>query len=63
MASGIVPTYRLKYGIATAYRCEFYRLITFGSGTGIAEIHYLHKKGIVKLNKVSFLESLHNKMA
>lgn len=46
MASGIVPTYRLKYGIATAYRCEFYRLITFGSGTGIAEIHYLHKKGI-----------------
>ena len=46
MASGIVPTYQLKYGIATAYRCEFYRLITFGSGTGIAEIHYLHKKGI-----------------
>lgn len=46
MAVGIVPSYQLKYGIATAYRCEFYRLITFGSGTGIAEIHYLHKKGI-----------------
>ena len=54
MASGIVPTYRLKYGIATAYRCEFYRLITFGSGTGIAEIHYLHKKGIEPDSEVEY---------
>lgn len=40
------PDYRLRNGIATACRCEFYRLITFGSGTGIAEIHYLHKDGV-----------------
>lgn len=46
MAAGIVPTYRLRDGIAVAYRCEFCRLITFGNGAGIAEIHYLHKKGI-----------------
>lgn len=41
-----VSDYRIKYGISIAYCCEFYRLITFGSGTGIAEIHYLHKKGV-----------------
>lgn len=46
MAAAVAPTYRIKDGIAVAYRCEFYRLITFGSGAGIAEIHYLHKKGM-----------------
>lgn len=46
LAACINPAYKFKDGIATAYRCEFYRLITFGSGTGIAEIHYLHQKGI-----------------
>lgn len=46
MAALYAPGYRLGYGIATAYRCEFYRLITFGNGAGIAEIHYLHRKGI-----------------
>lgn len=46
MAVLSMPAYRFASAVATVYRCEFYRLITFGSGTGIAEIHYLHKSGI-----------------
>lgn len=38
--------YQRRNGIKTAFLCEFYRLITFGSGTGIAQIHYLHKDGV-----------------
>lgn len=34
------------HGIAIAFQCEFYRLITLGSGAGIAEIHYLHQNGM-----------------
>lgn len=33
-------------GIITTYCCEFYRLITLGSGTFVAEIYYLCKKGV-----------------
>lgn len=46
MAAMYAPEYRLSYGIDTAYRCEFYRLITFGSGAGLAEIHCLYRNGI-----------------
>lgn len=33
-------------GIFITYVCEFYRLITLGSGTFVAEIYYLCKKGL-----------------
>lgn len=33
-------------GTGIAYLCEFYRMITLGSGSGFAEIYYLHKSGI-----------------
>lgn len=46
MASMIVLQDSVWNGIAIAFQCEFYRLITLGSGAGIAEIHYLHKNGI-----------------
>lgn len=46
MTSLSAPGYRFSYGIDTAYRCEFYRLITFGSGAGLAEIHCLHRNGV-----------------
>lgn len=46
LAVSVNCEYKVRYGIATAYRCEFYRLITFGSGAGIAEIHCLHQNGI-----------------
>ena len=46
MAVSITPEYKAGYGIATAYRCEFYRMITMGSGSGLAEIYYLSKDGV-----------------
>lgn len=33
-------------GIRISFLCEFYRLATLGSGSGIAKIHYFHQKGI-----------------
>lgn len=33
-------------GVRIAFICEFYRLATLGNGSGIAEIHYLHRNGI-----------------
>ena len=36
----------LGESIKVAYCCEFYRLITLGSGSGIAQIYYLSKKDI-----------------
>lgn len=44
--SGSDCTFPVKRGTAIAYLCEFYRLITLGSGSGFAEIYYLHKSGI-----------------
>ncbi len=38
--------YPLWESIKVAYCCEFYRLITLGSGSGIAQIYYLSKKDI-----------------
>lgn len=39
-------SFPVKRGTVIAYLCEFYRLITFGSGSGVAEVYYLHKSGI-----------------
>lgn len=44
--SGIRVGFPIKRGTAIAYLCEFYRLLTLGSGSGFAEIYYLHKSGI-----------------
>lgn len=33
-------------GIRITFLCEFYRMVTLGNGSGVAEIHYLHKSGI-----------------
>lgn len=46
MMSTVMHAFPIKRGIAIAYLCEFYRLITLGNGSGFAEIHYLHKSGI-----------------
>lgn len=35
-----------RSGVRIAFLCEFYRMITLGSGSGIAEIHYMHENGI-----------------
>ncbi|MDE7417645.1 MAG: flippase-like domain-containing protein [Lachnospiraceae bacterium] len=37
---------KAREGIFIAFVCEFYRLTTLGNGSGIAEIHYLHEKGV-----------------
>lgn len=46
MAGAVIPRLPVRNGIHIALICEFYRMITLGSGPGIAEIHYLHKDGI-----------------
>ena len=46
MAHPLCPNYHLANGIRTAFYCEFYRLLTLGSGSGIAAIYYLNKDGI-----------------
>lgn len=46
MMCTVAPSFPVKRGTRIAYLCEFYRLITFGSGSGVAEIYYLHKSGI-----------------
>ena len=42
----LYPAYPWGAGVGTAFCCEFYRLITFGSGAGLAEIYYLSQKGV-----------------
>lgn len=36
----------LKEGILCAFYCEFFRLFTLGSGSGVAEIYYLSQHGL-----------------
>ena len=40
------PSFTLWHGISAAFFCEFYRLLTLGSMTGVAEIYYLHTNKI-----------------
>ena len=40
------PEFSLAQGTSCAYYCCFYKMITFGSGGGIAEIYYLNKRGV-----------------
>lgn len=46
MMSIVIPHASAGYGIFIAFVCEFYRLTTLGSGSGIAEIHYIAQKKI-----------------
>lgn len=43
MMEAVVKDAKAGEGIFIAYVCEFYRLTTLGNGSGVAEIHYLHK--------------------
>lgn len=46
MMGSVVPRAKARDGIFIAFVCEFYRLTTLGNGSGFAEIHYLHEKGV-----------------
>lgn len=46
MAHPIEATYSWTKGIRVAYLCEFYRILTLGSGSGFAAIYYLQKDGV-----------------
>lgn len=46
MMSTVMHSFPVKRGTVIAYLCEFYRLITLGNGSGLAEIYYLCKSGI-----------------
>ncbi len=46
MAGAVIPLFSIKNGAVIAFLCEFYRMITLGSGSGFMEIRYLHKSGM-----------------
>lgn len=46
MARKYVDTVSWLKGTACAYFCNFYRVLTFGSGSGFAEIYYLGQEGV-----------------
>lgn len=46
LAKKYCPSFSLTRGMRCAYFCNFYRIVTFGSGTGIAEIYYLNRSGV-----------------
>lgn len=46
MMSTVLHSFPVRRGTVIAYLCEFYRLITLGNGSGLAEIYYLRKSGI-----------------
>lgn len=46
MARSYTDAVPLPNGFACALYCSFFRLITFGSGSGIAEVYYLNQQGM-----------------
>lgn len=52
-------------GIRIAYLCEFYRLLTLGSGSGFAAIYYLQKDGVAyaKGTGITMLQFVFKKLA
>lgn len=46
LAQKYVRCFGLAEGVRCAYYSCFYKVITLGSGSGVAEIYYLNKKGI-----------------
>lgn len=65
MAHPFESTYHWGKGIRTAYLCEFYRLLTLGSGSGIAAIYYLQKDGVsyAKGTGITMLQFVFKKIA
>lgn len=46
MGKLINPGYRWYNGFSVSYKCEFIRVLTMGTGAGVAEILFLQKDGI-----------------
>ena len=46
MAQSCEGRVSFRSGFACALYCSFFRLVTFGSGSGVAEVYYLNKKGM-----------------
>ena len=46
LAGSYTKGMRFGHSFACALYCSFFRLVTFGSGSGIAEVYYLSKKGL-----------------
>lgn len=46
MGRRINPAYRWYNGFSVAYKCEFVRVLTMGTGAGVAEVVFLQKDGI-----------------
>lgn len=46
MAKSCTGIVSFQSGFACALYCSFFRLVTFGSGSGVAEVYYLNKKGM-----------------
>lgn len=65
MAHPFESTYHWGKGIRTAYLCEFYRLLTLGSGSGFAAIYYLQKDGVpyAKGTGITMLQFVFKKIA
>ena len=55
----------LKKGICCAFYCEFFRLFTLGTGSGIAEIYYLSENGLepVRGTGISLIQYTLHKLA
>ncbi len=65
MARKYVPDFTCFYGIECAFYCDFYRYVTLGSGTFIAEIYYLYTKGIdtPKATGMSMVQYVYKKIS
>lgn len=46
LAKKYVPSFTFRDGIHCAYYCGFFKIVTLGGGSGIAEVYYLYRKGI-----------------
>lgn len=46
MGRVINPAYRWYNGLSTSYKCEFVRVLTMGTGAGVAEVVFLQKDGV-----------------
>lgn len=39
--------FSVRHGIGCAFYCALFRMVTFGSGTAVAEVFYLNKKKVL----------------
>lgn len=54
----------MRSSVACAYYCSFFRLLTFGSGSGVAEVYFLSKHGMEAADAtgLSFIQYLMQKI-